>query len=685
MECKGCGAQIDIRNAVNGVVECEYCHRIETLAKTTNDDAKHFLKMGEHDLDSCKFDEAYTAYKKASEYDGREPQAYFGMALAEFNIQYIRDVREEKDPVTKELKKVYKLQPICHEINEKKFIDNKNYKAAMLCASNEQRSEYQRRANEIDYIKQEFNELKKQGIDYDCFICVKVTDEQKNRTKDYTIADDMYTYLKDKGCNPFFSEREIKNRTGADYEAMILYALYTSECMIVVCGNEEYLQTPWVKNEYTRFISLINDEQKERDAITIAFDGKPIEKLPGRNGKLQGIDMKGFGASERVLDFVQTHTPEAQERRKQANERKQREEERIKQQLEELKAQQDAAREELERKLASVQSGGTAAQPTGGATVYSLLVRAKQFLNDGDFNNARQYCNRILDIEPENSDAWFLLLLIENRVMPTDKYLSIVDGLHAADDVDKLLNSQQYKNTKKYAGSDSRLIAVEKALTEKRAQLIERARIERERREKEEMEIRERNELAERRSRVQSQFDDAKRSLDSARYTIFDYEKETECGKEEYINSRVEQEKYEWVNGKRGAVVSLIGFVILVCAAIILSMSVTDSEMVGAMILSFVMIGIGFLANLIGLYVMLKDGDFGGCFVLLWYFPIVPIWGPICAMRTFYKARVWKKKRKIDLANEYEHKIAKIQQLRLKIPQMEKEVDDISIQLNKMQ
>ena len=468
MECKGCGAQIDIRNAVNGVVECTYCHRIELLAKTTNDDAKHFLKMGEHDLDSCKFDEAYTAYKKASEYDNREPQAYFGMALAEFNIQYIRDVREEKDPVTKELKKVYKLQPICHEINEKKFIDNKNYKAAMLCASNEQRNEYQRRANEIDYIKQEFNELKKQGLDYDCFICVKVKDEQDNRTKDYTIADDMYMYLKDRGFNPFFSEREIKNRTGVDYEAMILYALYTSECMIVVCGNEEYLQTPWVKNEYTRFISLINDEQKERDAITIAFDGKPIEKLPGRNGKLQGIDMKGFGASERVLDFVQTHTPEAQERRKQANERKQREEERIKQQLEELKAQQDAAREELERKLASVQSGGTAAQPTGGATVQSLLVRAKQFLMNRDFNNAKSYCDRVLDIDPENADAWFYSLLVANSVSDVDNYITeIMKTKPNTVAINIFRDSAAYINFQRYAPNDARARDLQAALSER--------------------------------------------------------------------------------------------------------------------------------------------------------------------------------------------------------------------------
>ena len=35
--------------------------------------------MGEHDLDTCKFDEAYTAYKKAAELDPNEPEAYFGM------------------------------------------------------------------------------------------------------------------------------------------------------------------------------------------------------------------------------------------------------------------------------------------------------------------------------------------------------------------------------------------------------------------------------------------------------------------------------------------------------------------------------------------------------------------------------------------------------------------------------
>ena len=41
--------------------------------------------------------------------------------------------------------------------------------------------------------------------------------------------------------------------------------------MLIVCSKEEYLLTPWVKNEYSRFMELIHDERKDVDAITIVF------------------------------------------------------------------------------------------------------------------------------------------------------------------------------------------------------------------------------------------------------------------------------------------------------------------------------------------------------------------------------------------------------------------------------
>ena len=193
-------------------------------------------------------------------------------------------------------------------------------------ATTKQRIEYRKRGDEIDEVKEDFYALEKQGIDYDCFICVKVTDDDsRTRTKDYDVANDIYYYLKDKGFKPFFSERVLRNLTGSAYEAQILYALYKSECMLVVCSNEDYLQTPWVKNEYTRFNTMIAGEDKESDAITIVFNGKPIERLPGREKKIQGIDFTRPDATERIVKFVDVHTPEAKQRKEEEARRKQEE------------------------------------------------------------------------------------------------------------------------------------------------------------------------------------------------------------------------------------------------------------------------------------------------------------------------------------------------------------------------
>ena len=332
-KCKTCEQSLDefVALSSNGLVECPYCYNIWTIPKKeTNPAALSFLRIGEHNLDTCKFDEAYTAFKKAAELDSSEPEAYFGMALAEFKVQYLKDISGEKP----------RLQPICHEISDKKFSDNPDYMRAYMKATDGQRKEYEKKAQEIDYALNEFYKLKQSGLDYDCFICVKVTDDDtKLRTPDYKDADDIYFSLRGSGYKPFFSERELGGATGADYEARILYALYTSECMVVVCHNAEYLNTPWVKNEYTRFLKLVNDEEKESDSITIAFRGKAVERLHGRSGKLQGIDLGKLGAMSKIEAFVESHTPEARKKREEAKNAKLREQEQQANRLKELEQQ----------------------------------------------------------------------------------------------------------------------------------------------------------------------------------------------------------------------------------------------------------------------------------------------------------------------------------------------------------
>ena len=344
IKCKTCGEPLDLNNAHNGVIKCGVCDSCFTLPKfTAEQKVIDYLFQAEGDLDTGKFDDAYTKFAKAAELDKTEPEAYWGMALAEYKIQYLKDEVNNR------------LQPICHEINDKDFSDSLNYFRALKYATEAQRAEYEKKGEEIDRIKKEFYKLKQTGLDYDCFICVKVSDDNGERTADSEFAHKIHRMLKNNSYEPFYSEAVLKNVTGADYEAHILYALTTSETMLVICFDEAYLRTKWVKNEYTRFLKLVNDEEKESDSITIVYRGKPIEKLPGKNGKIQGVDANELDCSHRILQFVESHTPEAKRKREEAirkreeeAKRKDKENEDLRNELAELKKmllnQQIAAR-----------------------------------------------------------------------------------------------------------------------------------------------------------------------------------------------------------------------------------------------------------------------------------------------------------------------------------------------------
>lgn len=322
LRCKTCGEPLNLSNAHDGTIKCAICDSVFTLPKeSASQKVLDFLSQGEHDLDTGKFDDAYSAFAKAAELDPTEPEAYWGMALADFKVQYLKDEVNNR------------LQPICCAVTDRKFIGNDNFMRALMNGTPSQMFEYKRKAAEIEYINGEFYKLRESGIDYDCFICVKVTDDNGGNTVDRTYADNIYEALRRKGYTPFFSERELFNVTGADYEARILYALHSSECMLVVCSDEKYLQTKWVKNEYRRFLQLVNDSEKESDSIALVFADKPIEKLPGKNGRIQGINIKSFDAIDKITDFVEAHTPESRKRREEIAKQKERESDALKQRL----------------------------------------------------------------------------------------------------------------------------------------------------------------------------------------------------------------------------------------------------------------------------------------------------------------------------------------------------------------
>lgn len=335
-KCKNCGAALDSRGAENGVVTCDFCYSAFTLAKKqTPPKALEFLNMGEHELDVCNFDGAYKAYRKAAEECPDEPEAYWGMALSSARVQYLRDIVNNR------------LQPVCHETSPERFTDDENYRKALSLATSEQKEEYEKKAEEIEEIHGEFRKLEESGLAYDCFICVKVTDGNRH-TEDSVMALSLYHKLKAAGFKPFYSEEEMAGRTGADYEALILYALHVSKCMLLICTEERYLKTPWVENEYTRFVGMMHDEEKSKGSIAIVFGEKPVERIPGLHGKIQGVRFNSFDALDRIQTFVRGFAEEDTEKQLREEEAKRREEE-LRRQLDEMRRQMDELKKGAEK------------------------------------------------------------------------------------------------------------------------------------------------------------------------------------------------------------------------------------------------------------------------------------------------------------------------------------------------
>lgn len=421
LKCKNCGSDLDISTAVGNVVKCAYCGSVFTISNSS-DEVKRALDFAENSLDVCEFDKAFSSFRKAAELNPQEPEAYFGMALATFKIQYLRDCRKDNG-----------LQPICHDINDKKFSADANFLKALTLSTPEQRKAYKDKAAEIDRIKGEFSKLKVAGIDYDCFICVKVTDTDGRHTEDSHIAEKIYHSLKEAGYAPFYSEYDIHGQTGADYEARILYALFMSESMFLICTDESYLQTPWVKNEYTRFISMMSDEQKERESLTVIFKDTPIERIPGLAGRIQGISMNSFDALQRILNHVEAFRVQAvpEITRKEYSGA--------------THSKKTAIRQTIaKRNLTSL--GGSVDITVSDK---STLKNATAFLERGNFSAALNFADMLIKNNASNSAAYRLRFLAENECRTPAEYINRRVYTPSFDSLEKAIASADGKEQKK--------------------------------------------------------------------------------------------------------------------------------------------------------------------------------------------------------------------------------------------
>lgn len=297
-KCKMCGGELDIKLG-STITDCPYCGTRQTVP-FLDDDKKTRLynRANGYRLDS-EFDKAYGAYETIISEKPDEAEAYWGLVLSEYGVEYVEDSATKK------------RIPTCHRTLLKSVTSNENYKLALQYADTESRILYEDEAEELDKLQKRILNASAKEEPYDVFICYKETDANGERTPDSVLAQDIYNELTRSGLRVFFSRISLEEKLGSEYEPCIFAALMSAKVMLVVTTDSDNVNAVWVKNEWKRYIDFMKND-KEKTLIPVYRDISPYT-LPDDFAKLQAQDMSKLGAIQDLVHAVEKLVGKKQE------------------------------------------------------------------------------------------------------------------------------------------------------------------------------------------------------------------------------------------------------------------------------------------------------------------------------------------------------------------------------------
>ena len=361
-KCKMCGGTLEF-NPGDTVAVCDSCGTKQTLPRLDDDKKANLYDRANHFRRNNEYDKAMSIYEQILAEDNTDAEAYWSLVLCRYGIEYV------EDPATG------KRIPTVNRAQFTSVFDDDNYKSALRCADAAQKEIYQAEAKAINEIQKGILAISQKEEPFDVFICYKETDSRGARTPDSVLANDLYHQLTQEGFKVFFSRITLEDKLGSAYEPYIFAALNSAKVMVVLGTRPEYFNAVWVKNEWSRYLALIKNGAKKM-LIPAYKDMDPYD-LPEEFSHLQAQDMSKLGFMQDLIRGI--------------------------------------------KKIVSSDEQKTAAKPAAPAAVGNtgaapLLERAFLFLEDGKWPDADTYCEKVLDIDPKNAQAYLGKLMAELQV-----------------------------------------------------------------------------------------------------------------------------------------------------------------------------------------------------------------------------------------------------------------------------
>ena len=386
-KCKMCGGALEIEENQT-VVMCEYCGTKQTLPKLDDEKRANMYDRANHFRRNNEFDKAMGIYEQILNEDNTDAEAYWSIVLCRYGIEYV------EDPVS------HKRLPTVNRAQFTSIYDDEDYKSALQYADMQQRCIYEEEAKTINGIQKGILAISQKEEPFDVFICYKETDNNGRRTPDSVLAQDLYYQLKQEGFKVFFSRITLEDKLGSAYEPYIFAALNSAKVMVVLGTRREHFNAVWVKNEWSRYLALIKNGAN-KTLIPAYRDMDPYD-LPDEFSHLQAQDMSKLGFMQDLIRGIKKIA-------------------------------------KVEKPAATVVKETVVS--TSNTNIAPLLKRAFISLEDGEWDKADNFCEQVLNQDPENAQAYLGKLMAEFHVKKQDNLKDCVFNI----------DNNHYKNAYSFA------------------------------------------------------------------------------------------------------------------------------------------------------------------------------------------------------------------------------------------
>ena len=388
-KCKMCGGSLEVEKGQT-ICECEYCGTKQTVSATDDEGTTNLYNRANNLRIKCEFDKAQEIYEKIVAKSPNESEAYWGIVLCKYGIEYVEDPN------------IYKRVPTCHRTQLESVLTDVDYLSAMENADSNQRLIYEQEAKEIDKLQKDILSIVHNEKPFDVFICYKETDENGKRTVDSVLANDIYYQLTQEGLKVFYAAITLENKLGQEYEPYIFSALNSAKVMLVVGTKPENFNAVWVKNEWSRYLKLMSNDRSK--TLIPCFRDMDAYDLPDEFSHLQAQDMSKIGFINDIVRGIKKLVAPAKK-----------------------------------------EPTNTVVVESNNTDIAPLLKRAFIFLEDGNWKDADEYCERVLDIDPENAQAYLGKLMAELKVHKQDDLAKLETSF---DENDNYIKAARYADEK---------------------------------------------------------------------------------------------------------------------------------------------------------------------------------------------------------------------------------------------